>query len=431
MGVMAQVFHDKDGTKHHNMEGSSRDGSPVEKLEHAEPGYGHERDERAIHDIEDENPNVYHHMCFKLFTGLTAMSFLWVGSQIPLYLFGALLPDIYTDIGGAERYQWMVIGYLIPNASLCPFVGALSDMFGRRWVAAAGQVLLIVGPIVTATANTMNVAIGGQVISGLGAGLNELIALAGTAELVPTRKRGSYVGAVVFTILPFCPSVLWAQLIAKASVWRYVGALIAAWNAVGLILLIVGYKDPVRLTPVRPKKEILKEVDWIGGFLSTAGVTMFMAGMQWGASQYPWSSIHVLVPFVIGIMLIIQFFVYEICIGFTAYYNVFYHKFVTAATRIVGGSLAEHVTTDLQTLTELVTLAGEARFDEARHILTTSSKIIEPYNGQYGMDLLINKTQEAFALAYRWPYWMSIAFGGICIVCSLFLKDVRHFVEAG
>lgn len=60
--VMAQVFHDKDGTKHHNMEGSSRDGSPVEKLEHAQPGYGHERDERAIHDIEDENPNVYHHV---------------------------------------------------------------------------------------------------------------------------------------------------------------------------------------------------------------------------------------------------------------------------------------------------------------------------------------------------------------------------------
>merc|ERR1712070_670012 len=64
--VMAQVFHDKDGTKHHNMEGSSRDGSPVEKLEHAEPGYGHDRDERAMQDLEDENPNVYHHMCFKL-----------------------------------------------------------------------------------------------------------------------------------------------------------------------------------------------------------------------------------------------------------------------------------------------------------------------------------------------------------------------------
>ena len=47
-----------------------------------------------------------------------------------------------------------------------------------------------------------------MVLSGLGAGLNELIALAGTAELVPVRKRGTYVGLVVFTILPFCPSVL-------------------------------------------------------------------------------------------------------------------------------------------------------------------------------------------------------------------------------
>merc|ERR1712093_507091 len=262
--VMAQVFHDKDGTKHHNMEGSSRDGSPVEKLEHAEPGYGHERDERAMQDLEDENPNVYHHMCFKLFTGLTAMSFLWVGSQIPLYLFGALLPDIYTDIGGAERYQWMVIGYLIPNASLCPFVGALSDMFGRRWVAAAGQVLLIVGPIVTATANTMNTAIGGQVISGLGAGLNELIALAGTAELVPTRKRGSYVGAVVFTILPFCPSVLWAQLIAQASDWRYVGIPICIWNFLGLLFVVFLYDDPAKHKKI-DKKKVLREVDYIGG----------------------------------------------------------------------------------------------------------------------------------------------------------------------
>lgn len=276
-------------------------------------------------------------MNLRLFLALTAMSFLWVGSQIPLYLFGSVLPDIYTDIGGVGRYQWMVIGYLIPSAALCPFVGALSDMFGRRVVAAVGQILLIIGPVVTSTANTMNVAIGGQVLSGLGAGLNELIALAGTAEMVPVAKRGTYVGAVVFTILPFCPSVLWAQLIHQASNWRYVGALVGAWNFVGLVLCVVCYKDPVRdANMIRSKREILREIDYIGGILSTGGVTCFMLGMQWGASQvssadsafsqyprqislttsqYPWSSIHVLVPFVIGIMLIINFFVYEACIA--------------------------------------------------------------------------------------------------------------------
>lgn len=224
-------------------------------------------------------------MNLRLFLSLTAMSFLWIGSQIPLYLFGSVLPAIYTDVGGVGRYQWMVIAYLIPNAALCPFVGNLSDMFGRRVVAAVGQMLLIIGPIVVATATTMNTAIGGQVISGLGAGLNELIALAGTAELVPSRKRGTYVGAVVFTILPFCPSVLWAQLILRASTWRYVGLLVALWNFIGLVLCVVCYKDPARNVPVRPRSEILKEIDYIGGLLSTAGVTCFMMGMQWGASQ--------------------------------------------------------------------------------------------------------------------------------------------------
>ena len=98
----------------------------------------------------------------KIFLALLAMSFLWVGSQIPLYLFGSILPLIYSDIGGADRYVWMVIGYLIPCAGLCPFVGALSDMFGRRNVGLTGQLLLILGPIVTSTAKTMNSSSGSQ-----------------------------------------------------------------------------------------------------------------------------------------------------------------------------------------------------------------------------------------------------------------------------
>ena len=97
---------------------------------------------------------------FRLFGALMAMSFLWVGSQIPLYLFGGVLPDLYGEIGGYDRWVWLIIAYLIPDAALCPFVGALSDLFGRKPVAMMGQVFLIVGPIVTATAKQMNVAIG-------------------------------------------------------------------------------------------------------------------------------------------------------------------------------------------------------------------------------------------------------------------------------
>jgi hypothetical protein len=122
-----------------------------------------------------------------------------------------------------------------------------------------------------------------MVIAGLGAGLNELIALAGTSELVPVRKRAVYVGGIVFTILPFCPSPLWAQLITKASNWRYNGYLIGGWNLVGLILVMFCYKEPPK--PSRPAREILAEVDYVGGLLSTAGVVLLMMGLQWGSRE--------------------------------------------------------------------------------------------------------------------------------------------------
>lgn len=91
---------------------------------------------------------------------LVCMSFLWVGSQIPLYLFGSIITLLQKDIGGADRSAWFAIAYLIPLASVCPFVGALSDLFGRQKVAIVGQLTLIIGPIITATAHNMNVAIG-------------------------------------------------------------------------------------------------------------------------------------------------------------------------------------------------------------------------------------------------------------------------------
>jgi hypothetical protein len=115
--------------------------------------------------------------------------------------------------------------------------------------------------------------------------LNELIALAGTAELVPVAKRGQYVGAVVFTILPFCPSVVYAQLIAEASNWRYNGILVGIWNFLGLLFVIFFYKDPPKPADALPKGEVLRQVDYIGGILSIGGVLCFMMGMQWGAEQ--------------------------------------------------------------------------------------------------------------------------------------------------
>lgn len=91
---------------------------------------------------------------------------------------GGIPPYIYGDIGGVDRWVWFVgvpISYdtsgtklnitqvlanLLALAGVCPFVGSLSDLIGRRYVAIIGASLVVIGMIVCTTAKTMNIFIG-------------------------------------------------------------------------------------------------------------------------------------------------------------------------------------------------------------------------------------------------------------------------------
>lgn len=133
-----------------------------------------------------------------------------------------------------------------------------------------------------------------MVFAGIGAGINELTALAVTSELAPTRKRGTYVSILVFTIIPFCPSVLWAQLIASHTTWRYVGLFCGLWAFIGLVMTVIFYFPPPRINANGlSRREIVLRIDFVGGFLSIAGMILFLAGLLWGGYQvYYTSSSH-------------------------------------------------------------------------------------------------------------------------------------------
>ena len=123
-------------------------------------------------------------------------------------------------------------------------------------------------------------------LAGAGAGINELTALAVTSELAPTRKRGKYVAVLIFTIIPFCPSVLWAQLIAANSSWRYVGLFCGIWAFLGLVMTAFFYFPPPRdNSSGLTNREIIGRIDFVGGFLSIVGMILFISGLVWGGYQ--------------------------------------------------------------------------------------------------------------------------------------------------
>jgi MFS family permease len=131
------------------------------------------------------------------------------------------LSFIVKSVGGDSISSWLPTSYALAFASLAPFSGYMQDVFGRRYIALTGAASLCVGLIQIGTAHTMSQAIVGMTISGVGAAIGELTALAGTSELVPVRRRGWYLGLVTGCVLPFSPYAIYTTELGTHSTWRW------------------------------------------------------------------------------------------------------------------------------------------------------------------------------------------------------------------
>jgi hypothetical protein len=111
-------------------------------------------------------------------------------------------------------------------------------------------------------------------------------------------------------------------------------------------------------------------------------------------------------------------------IGFAVYANLFFRKFTMYATDVVAiqGIIMNGIVSpnNLTLITELVGLVGNAQFAKLEEVIATDPLVLN----KAAFPIIIAYAQEAFALAYRWPYWISIAFGSTCFILSFFVGDI-------
>jgi membrane protein YdbS with pleckstrin-like domain len=60
----------------------------------------------------------------------------------------------------------------------------------------------------------------------------------------------------------------------------------------------------------RSKLQAFIQIDWVGVFLQTAGIVLFLVGITLGGT-YPWTSARTLSPLVIGIVLLFVYGLWE------------------------------------------------------------------------------------------------------------------------
>jgi len=110
-------------------------------------------------------------------------------------------------------------------------------------------------------------------------------------------------------------------------------------------------------------------------------------------------------------------------IGYCVYYNVFISKFVPAATYYIGGVMELKLNiTSVKLIGEVIELTGAS-------LLAPIAEVpgIKGVPGAYEAVVLAGQT--AFADAYKWVYYVSIAFGGISIIAACFLGNINDYMD--
>ncbi|KAJ7616691.1 major facilitator superfamily domain-containing protein [Mycena polygramma] len=155
--------------------------------------------------------------------------------------------------------------------------------------------------------------IGARAVQGIGGGGILTLTQILLADLVPLSERGMYQG-LIGLVWAFASSVgppIGGALSSKENktLWRWLFYLNLPLTALAFFLVLV------YLSVRRPEGSVrskLAQVDWIGNFIAMIGTGLALIGMTWGGIRYPWYSVAVITPLVLGLLFVCTFVVYEI-----------------------------------------------------------------------------------------------------------------------
>ncbi|KAI8944708.1 major facilitator superfamily domain-containing protein [Xylaria longipes] len=228
---------------------------------------------------------------------------------------GSVIAFIIRDLGDAPLAGWIIQGPLLIQSVLSPIVGRLSDVLDRKFLASIPPLIAFVGAVVSATAKSMPVLIGGGVL--IGTTLSTISILqAIPSEILPLKFRAlangfAFVGGAIGGLI----GSLAAGAVTNVSVsgWRYIFWIQAAFHGITSLGLLLFYFPP-KQDLKRPRMSIREYIwacDPIGSVLFISSATLLLLALDWAGGAYRWSDTHVAVPLSLGLVLLVGFAGYE------------------------------------------------------------------------------------------------------------------------
>lgn len=251
-----------------------------------------------------------------LFCAVISVALGFVCPILCIALFSSVVTQIANELGDPKDLSWPISGFSVAGAVSFSIAGSLSDIFGRRVVILSGNVLMIVGTIVGATAHSVLRLTAAESIIGFATGL-VFIGYAGISELLPNKWRGAGIGLTEFLIT--VPWNLTSTLISTsiyyntALSWRWFYIMAAMYATISTCGVFVFYFPPARPAQDYEKTrwQEFKEIDFVGCIFFGGGLCSTLISLSWAGTQHPWKSTAVIAPLVVGVCSIASAVVYD------------------------------------------------------------------------------------------------------------------------
>lgn len=104
--------------------------------------------------------------------------------------------SIADDLASHTSVLWLTTSFLIPASSLSPVAGRVATIFGPRALIPPITILLALGGLICAFADSFAVFVLGRVVGGTGAAGVLTLAVIVVLEMTGERRRGLFVGLV-------------------------------------------------------------------------------------------------------------------------------------------------------------------------------------------------------------------------------------------